>query len=177
MKKLLLSLFIIIAPLAAFAQSDMQNYIAVVDVQKVLRDSTAAQDIRSQIKAKRDQYQDDITKQEEDLRNQEQKLYEQRNLLAPEAFNEKRDEFKENLIKVQRDVQVKRAKLDNTLGESLSEIQEVVYKIISTLSKEKGFKVAFPSSQILYTDPSLDITSEVLTKLNKDLPKIEIKAD
>ena len=43
------------------------------------------------------------------------------------------------------------------------------------LSKEQGFDVALPSSQVLYGKETLDISDEVLARLNKQLPKVAIE--
>lgn len=167
----------LLLPFFANAADQMATSIVVVDIQKVLQESSAAKDIRQQIKIKRDRYQNDITKQEDKLRKDEKKLSEQRSILSPEAFEKRRDEFKESLIKVQRDVQVKRAKLDGSLSKSLNEVQQVVYQIIESLSGEKEFQLAVPTSQVLFAEESLNITGEVLKRLDKKLPKIKLKDD
>ncbi len=60
---------------------------------------------------------------------------------------------------------------------SLGDIQKVVTDIITDLAKEKGFIVAMPTSQTLYADPKLDISDEVLKRLNEKLPKFDVKFD
>jgi outer membrane protein len=172
MKKLSILLSVILLSLS-FNASAAELKIAVVDIQAVLQESKAAKDIREKIKKKRDKYQDEITNEEEKLRSEEQKLASQSGVLSKEAFEQKREEFKEKLIKVQRDVQEKRANLDNDLSSSLGQVQAVVFEIIADLSKEKGFELAIPTSQILYSDEGLNITEDVLKRLNKKLPKVK----
>jgi len=172
MKKILIIVSVVLFNLC-FDSSAHASKIAVVDIQKVLQESSAAKDIRNKIKQKRDKYQGEITKEEEKLRSAEKKLASQRGVISEEAFAQKREEFKEQLIKVQRDVQVKRANLDNSLASSLGEVQGVVFEIIGKLAKEKDFQVAIPTSQILYAEKSLNITAEVLKRLDKQLPKVK----
>ena len=69
--------------------------VAVVDIQRVMRDSAAAKSIQGQIEKMRGSYQQEITKQENELRNAEQELNRQRTLVSPEAFNERRRQFDE----------------------------------------------------------------------------------
>lgn len=172
MKKLLVILFVGFFQFSVNANAATLN-IAVVDIQQVLQESKAAKDIREKIKNKRDKYQDEITKEEEKLREEEKKLASQRGVLSKEAFEQKREEFKEKLIKVQRDVQEKRANLDNTLSGSLAQVQKVVFEIIENLAKEKNFELAIPTSQILYAQKGLNITNDVLKRLDKKLPKVK----
>jgi outer membrane protein len=175
MKKIFIFVALISFSISAFAAD--KSELAVVDIQKVLQDSEAAKDIREQIKVQRDKYQAEITKQEEDLRSSEQKLTQQKSILSQDAFKEKREEFKEKLTKAQRDVQEKRSQLDNALNDSIGEVQKVVFQIISDMAKEKGFKIAIPTSQILYSEPGLNITEDVLKKLNDKLPKVKVKTN
>ena len=172
MKKVFILLLVGLFHLSANANA-ASLAIAVVDIQKVLQESKAAKDIREKIKAKRDKYQGEITKAEEKLREEEKKLASQSGVLSKEAFNQKREEFKEKLIKVQRDVQEKRANLDNTLSGSLAQVQQVVFEIIENLAKEKNFELAIPTSQILYARTGLNITDDVLKRLDKKLPKVK----
>jgi len=154
-----------------------EEEISVVDMQMVMEKSQAAIDVRDQIKTKRDEYQAKITKQEDQLRNEEEKLSEQKTTLSPEAFEEARKKFKDKVLKAQRDVQSMRTKLDNSLNKSMGEVQKVILGIIVDLSKERGFKVSIPVSQILFADNKLDITNEVIERLNKKLPHTEVKTD
>lgn len=148
--------------------------VVIVDIQKVIDESSAAKNIRSQIKSKRDGYQKKITSEEEKLRKTDQKLSEERSLISPEAFNEKRKEFKTKLIEVQRDVQAKRSLLDESYKRAMGKVHNEVVSIIEGMSKEKGFKVAIAKSQALYSEDGLEITEEVLAKLNKRLPKVKV---
>ena len=46
--------------------------------------------------------------------------------------------------------------------------------IVGKLSKQKGYSVVLPTSQLLYADPKLDITNDVLSELNSTLPKVSV---
>lgn len=163
----------------AFAQHNAHaaEDIIIVDMQRILQEAKAAKDVRGRIKEKRDQYQTQITKEEDKLRDLEKKLADQRAILSPEAFESKSKEFNEKLRDVQLGVQEKRSKLDAALNQSLDAIQESVLEIITELSKEKNFKLALPSSQVLFATNSLNMTAEVLGRLDKKLPTIDLDID
>lgn len=158
------------------AQAD-EVKIAVVDVQQVVRNSLAAKDISAQIEKKRLAHQAEIAKQEESLEKRNQELTKQRAVLAPEAFEQKVKEFKAQVADVQRDVQKRRSDLDRIYTNALSEIQKSVFTIISKLSEERGFSIAIPTSQILFAKKELDISDEVLKRLNVQLPTIPLSAE
>ncbi len=177
MKKILSIFAIAIIATMAIANSANAQNIAVVNVQEVLRQSSAAKGVSSQIEKLRSQYQAQVTKKEEELRASDQELAKQRATLSPEAFEQKRKEFRSKVTDTQRDVQNKRQALDRAFGEAMGEIQKSVLKIVEDLSKEKNFDVAIATSQLLYAKPNMDVTADVISRLNAALPSVNVKVD
>lgn len=156
---------------AAFAQSN----VAVVNIQAIMRDSMAAKSVREQLEQKQKSFQGEIGKKEEQLQKEDQELAKQRSVLAKDAFEKKLQEFRGRATKVQKEVQSKKALLDGAFERSIGQIQKAVTDIIAAMAKEKQFTVAIPTSQVLYAEPALDITDEVLKRLDKDLPRVDVK--
>ena len=93
MKKYYIFVILFIIAFSFNAADVLAADFVVVDIKKVVDESVAAKGVREQIKVKRDTFQKKITEQEEKLRETDKKLSEQRSLLSPEAFEEKRNEF------------------------------------------------------------------------------------
>ncbi len=148
--------------------------IAVVNIQSIMKDSTAAKAIRTQLETKQKAYQAEIAKKEEAMQKEEQELSGLRTTLSKEAFEEKVNAFRQKATAMQKDVQGKKATLDAAFEKALNDVQKAVNEIITEQAKEKGFNVAIPSSQLLYAEPGMDITAEVLTKLNAKLPSVTV---
>lgn len=158
------------APTATAAMST-----AVVNIQQIMRDSTAAQNVRQQLEEKSKGFQAEITKKQEQLQKEEQELGKQRSVLSKSAFEDKARAFSKKATEAQKEAQSKKALLDNAFEHALNDIQKAVTDIISEMAKEKGFSVTIPTSQTLYYDAKLDITTEVLTRLNQKLTKVDVK--
>jgi outer membrane protein len=154
---------------------EAKQTIAVVNIQQVMRDSTAAKSVREQLESKQKAFQADITKKEETLQKEDQELAKQQSVLSKEAFAEKAKSFRAKATEVQKEVQAKKALLDSAFEHALNDIQKAVNEIISALAKEKGFVLAVPTSQVLYADDKLDVSKDVLERLNKKLPKLDVK--
>lgn len=161
----------IIAPVFAHAAN---TKIAIVDMKKVVQESTAATALRNQLNQKRDQYKAQIEKEEQALKKAEKQLQEQRSILAPDAFATKQQEFRTKLMDVQRDIQKKRKNLDTAFNPAFNQVDAAVQTVIAELASEKGFNVAVPASLTLYAETSLDITNDVLKKLNEKIPTVKI---
>ena len=151
--------------------------IAVVNVQQIMREATAAKSVREQLESKQKAFQADITKKEEALQKEDQELAKQQSVLSKEAFAEKAKAFRTKATEVQKEVQSKKALLDNAFERALNDIQKAVNQVIADLAKEKGFTLAVPTSQVLYADTKMDISNDVLERLNKKLPKLDVKFD
>ena len=151
------------------------NLIAVVNIQQVMREATAAQNVREQLETKQKTFQTEIAKKEDALQKEDADLGKKRSVLSKAAFDEKAAAFRKKATDVQKEVQSKKATLDSGFEHALNDIQKVVTDVISELAKEKGFSIAVPTSQILYGDPKLDISEEVLKRLNQKLPKLDVK--
>ncbi|NDF12957.1 MAG: OmpH family outer membrane protein [Proteobacteria bacterium] len=159
----------------AAAPAAEASQVVIVDVKKIATEAKAPKAIQEQIEAERKKVQADVTKQEEALRKEDQKLAEQRSVLSADAFEAKRKEFKEKVVAAQRSVQQHRTKLENAYAQAMGDVQKQVVGIIAEMAAQRKFTVVVPSSQVLYYDQKLDITAEVMKKLDEKLPKVDVK--
>ncbi len=148
--------------------------IAVVDMQRVMGKSKAANSARDQLDAKQKNFQSQVSKTEADLQAKDKELAKQRGLLSSEEFNKKLKDFRENAATAQRDVQQKRMKLRRAFEGAIVTIQNKVTAIVANIANEKNVDMVIPSTQSLYVKPSLDITDEVLKRLDNDLPSMKV---
>jgi outer membrane protein len=147
---------------------------AVIDYQRVLREAKAAKSIREQIEARRKLYQDQIAKEEQKLNDADKELAKQRAVLSAEAFNGKRQEFQKKVGTVQRMVQERRRTLDQVSSSALNQVRNAMIEIVSDLSEERGFNLVLPSSAVLLFSPQIDLTQEVIKRLDGKLPSVKV---
>jgi Skp family chaperone for outer membrane proteins len=160
----------------AAAQKLPTTIAAVIDYQRILRDAAAARSIREQIEARRKAYQEEISKEEQRLHEADKEFAKQRSVLSTEAFAEKRREFELDVAEVQRMVQERRRELDRMSAAALNEVKEALIEIVTSIAEERGFNLVLPSSEVLFFARSLDLTEEVLAKLDARLPQVRLSA-
>lgn len=158
------------APAAAFAAE-----IVTINIQSILSDSAAAKSAKKLIDSKRDQYQAELKTIEDKLRKEDQSLSEKRSILSPDALEQEKRKFAQQVTEAQKEVQDKRERLGEAYNAAVGEIQNAVMKIVADMAKERGFSVVIPTNNLVYATPQLDVTKEVLAQLDKDLPKVDIK--
>jgi outer membrane protein len=148
--------------------------VVVVDVQALLQNSKAAKMVRQQIEGKRAEYAKDISHQEEELRKERDTLQRQQASLSPEQLNVKGREFQGKVNELDRDVQAKRQALERSNADALQKIQEVMVKIITDIAKNRKANLVFQRSELVLFDQGFDVTDEVLTKLDEQMPTMTV---
>ena len=156
------------------AQQLPPTVAAVIDYQRVLREAAAARSIREQIEVRRKAYQEEISREEQRLHEADKAFAKQRSVLTPEAFAEKRREFEQEIAEVQRLVQERRRALDQASAEALNEVKTALIEVVTSIADERGFNLVLPSSEVLFFSRRIDVTEEVLAKLDARLPDVRV---
>ena len=148
--------------------------VAVIDYQRILREAKAARAIRDQVESRRQLYQDEIAGEEQRLHEADKELARQRGVLSAEAFAERRSAFEAEVAAVQRMVQERRRQLDQVAAYSLNEVRSAKIEDVGELSDARGFNLVVPTSGLLLFSPKIDLTDEVLARLDRKLPNIRV---
>ncbi len=148
--------------------------VIVIDFQEVLRNSAAAKSIQQQLERTRSSYQEDINKKERDLRAAEQELGQQRAVLAPEAFQQRRRDFETRVADVQRDVSAKKRQLDQAFEENITKVREQLITIVDELAKETKANMVISRSAIVIVEKKFDLTGEALARLDKKIASVKL---
>ncbi len=170
------TLFTAIAAFALMAQPVFaETAIGFVNVSRIMQDSKAATSVRSQLQAKQKAFQTELNNKEKELQAEDDALVKQKDKVEKDAFDKKVKAFREKAAGAQRQVQEKKAQLDKAFGGSLEEIQKSVLEIVKQVAAEKKLTLVVSSAQVLYGDASLEITDEVLKRLDAKLPTVAVK--
>ncbi len=156
----------------ADAQTLPVAIIAVIDYQRIERESIAAQAIMEQVNNFRAVYQAEITSQEDALRDEREELERQQTILSAESFNEKRRAFETKFQELQRQVMDRTRVLDRALAAARDEILQTVLVITRDISEDRGFNIVMEKSQTFFFSNALSITDAVLMELNQRLPMV-----
>lgn len=152
--------------------------IAVVDFNRVVRESTAGQSILKQINDRHAGFQQEIQAITSQLEQARQELARQQSILAPEVFAQKRQEFQVRAQEYQRSVQDAQKKLDTMLRQSMRTVESTLATIVAEVATDFGANLVIDAGlgrgEVLFTDGSLVITDEAKARLNKVLPDVKV---
>ncbi|WP_372006746.1 OmpH family outer membrane protein [Tistrella mobilis] len=148
--------------------------VAVVDVQKVMEETSAAKSLQEQLGKVRAGFRDGIAKDEEALRKEQEDLQKQRSLLSPEAFQKRREEFERKYGEMQKAVAERRRSFDETSARAQMAIDQAFLQVLANLAEERGYTLVLPRQTTILVDNSLDVTDEVIQRMNKSVPKLDL---
>jgi len=172
MNKKLITLAAILT-LASFSAN--AGSIGILDVEKIVKESTAMRDIQSKVSKKQEEYQKEVTKKQTALEAEQKKIEGKKNVLSKEALEKESAAFEKKVEDLKAFVEKKQNSLKKASLDSMSKVNDKIKDIIADISKEKSFEAIIPSAQALYFNDDLDISSEVLSRLNKKVTKVDVK--
>ncbi len=162
----------------AYAEEAANKYevknMAVVDLKKIIDQSLAAKTAQKEINSIKERYFSEIKKQDESLQKRQKELLEQKKAISAEAFGKKVEEFKTKIDQERTTAAKKQKIIEAAFAKSLELIKDETVKVVVEIAKERKLDMVVPTSQLLYGKPGLDISDEVLKKLNQRLTKVNI---
>jgi Skp family chaperone for outer membrane proteins len=151
-----------------------ETKMAVVDVEKILSESKAGKSIQAQLNSRRETFQKEFSKRENDLMNAEKALVQQKPDLSADAFEKKRQEFERNLLETRSLFQKRRNSLDKGLGDALATLRKNIVEVIAEISDKENYQIVLTRDSVVIVEKEMDITETVLARLDKKITNIKL---
>lgn len=156
----------------AIAQEMQAPVLAIIDVQKVLRESVAVKSLTTAIEEERDNYQKELRAQEDSLRTVDQELNRQRAILSAKAYAQKRKDLEQRVASLQRQTREKKRDWDQRFGKGISQVQNELGAVAKEIAEERGLDLIFSRATVVLVNPKFDISNEALKRLNARLTTV-----
>lgn len=150
--------------------------VAIVDILALQNDSKAAKDIKKQVESINKKYESEFKGKEKSLKDAEKDLAKAKENLPEAEFIEKAKEFQKKVIKANQDMQKRQRELDSAVGDALNELRGEIVKVVGDLASEKEYGLVLPRQSVFYFEKSLNITDDVMKRLNANVKTIKIDA-
>lgn len=151
-----------------------QGSFLVIDQDYILFECQAAQKARAFIESQRLSFQSEIDQQEKRLRQEESFLEKEQQSLSEESFMLKRQDFEKKVNEIHKKVALRRSQLEKAFNKARETIVVQMKDIIGKIAASRKVSLILPKGVVLYFDPALDATEEVLTQLNGILPEVNV---
>lgn len=150
--------------------------IAVLDMERILRDSKAAQTLRAEIDRQRAEHQKELREKEDALRTADEELARQRAVLSAEAFAAKRRELQEQATSLQREFLSRQKGMEQAFGKGIAQVRSALVDVATNIAEERGIDLILLKGAVVLVSRELDITEETMERLNEKLPSIDVSA-
>lgn len=148
--------------------------MAVLDIDRVIREATASQGIQELVDLRRGALQRDVETFEKELRQKEVTLKELQNKNDP-TFEAAKKVFENEVTDVQRRISGRSKILEKVFTDARAAVLEKVMSLVSRMAEENGYTLVIPRNVVMYLEDGYEITDGVLARLNAELPAVEIK--
>lgn len=168
-------------PTAALAQAAApaaQSSIIVVDMDRVGAESAAGKSGQTQLKAKVDSLQSRGKALADQLRGEEETLLKARqaNTMAPEAFQAKVKDLQTKQNNARTELGNREQELQRSQAYVRQQIFNAVGPIIQTVMRERNASIVLTRDAALAVAPALDVTADVIRRLDAALPRVNANA-
>lgn len=148
--------------------------IAVMDIELILRESSAGKAILADLQQQRDRIQAELTQREQALREQDQQLAATRATLSAEDFAAKKSALDNDMRALQQSAIDRGRALDDAVNAARAEVKKGIAQILAQLAQQRGYTLVINKSSVLLSANGFDITQEVMNSLNQTLPSVAV---
>ena len=177
MNKLLIPLALASAAIAApvAAQTLPPAVIIVVDLDSVFQTSVAGKQALTELKTRADAIQGRLQQLRTSFGTEEQSLVSTRPTAAgpaATAWETKARDFQTRKTQAEQELAKRDADLQASRQFVVKQLNEGTQPIISTIMKERGASIALAEGATLQHASSIDVTADVIARLDKSLPRV-----
>ena len=152
---------------APASQSMEVRRIGLADLNGILRAADANVKVRELLDTQRQKFQDEFSRVEAELQQTERDLMSKRELLSAEEYDKQIKAFQARVTQLQQDIQKKRQAIDNAYQKAQSDIRAEALSIITEIARDMNLDLVLNREASLIFLPHLNISDEVLTRLNE----------
>ena len=152
---------------APASQSMEVRRIGLADLNGILRAADANVKVRELLDTQRQKFQDEFSLVEAELQQTERDLLSKRELLSAEEYDKQIKAFQARVTQLQQDIQRKRQAIDNAYQKAQSDIRAEALSIITEIARDMNLDLVLNREASLIFLPHLNISNEVLTRLNE----------
>ena len=148
--------------------------IAVLDIERVRLNAAAVKGIRAKLGTYLDVYRADTQKEEQEIRTAQEELARKRSVVSQEDYAAERKNLEDRLADAQGRVQRRRQALERVNVEAMERVKQSLEAIVAEVAAERQLTLIIRKDQAVLASPDIEITDEVLRRLDQRLPSVQI---
>ena len=144
-----------------------EDKIAFVDLQRALEETNDGKAAKSRLKSDFDKKQKELDEKQEELKKLKESLDKKASLMKPEALQKEQQDFQGRFVQLQETFQRLQKDLAVKEQEATRGILAKLSGVVQQIAEREHFSMVLErSSSVVWGQPSLDITNEVIRMYN-----------
>lgn len=149
--------------------------VMIVDFAGIMREASAMQDARKQIRDRQVAYQQEIETREQALREKKNNSLSNVHFWPLTFFRASKKQFQQKVADFQKFAQARSRVLDQALAEAQSRFSQALNEIIGSIAEERGANLVLHRGQAVLFATSMDASKEVFERVNAEIPTITVE--
>jgi Skp family chaperone for outer membrane proteins len=164
----------------AFAEAPAQGATAIpqtyafVDMSQVMHKATAAKAVIDELNGKSEQIIAEINKKQQAIVGERDALTKQRGSLSKEEFMPKAKALEEKYDALLKSREERKNQFGMVERKALSEVRKAIGDVIEAVAQEHKYAAVFSRDAVIIGAKDLDITDEVITRMNASGKKVAV---
>lgn len=165
--KILLLALAMVTSVSAFAGTK----IAVLDAQGVIAQANAAKRANEILKIDAEEAQKELDKMKEKIKKQDADLVKKKSVLSESKFKDQENKLKKDVKAYYAEVQASEENLQRRRAELRQPIVDAMREVTREMAKKSKYTVILPLQMTHFHEEGINITADVLKRVNKKLDK------
>ena len=170
-KKFFITNIFILIFLSSYAD---EQKIVYLNVDKIMQQSIAGKSIKNQLEKLHSKNIEKFKKNDEILKNKEQKLIAQKNILSQEDFQKELSNLRKEIINFQKQQVKARDDINKLRIGATNKLISQLSPILQEYAKKNSVSLILQKKNIVMGKKEIEITDEILEITNKEIKNIKI---
>ncbi len=162
-------------PAAAQEAATPAPRIIVIDRNVILRLSSAGQAMTGSMGTLSEQADNEFQSQAEQLQQEAQALQQQLAVLAPDARQQRQEEFFTKQQALQDRIQRRQQRIQGGLAIAGQQLDQALQPILQDIMRERGANMVLDRSAVIFSAIDIDVTATAIERLDEALPTLTVR--
>ncbi len=160
------------APVAAQRASGVPMSMIIVDIQQAQRESLPGKALAGQRDKYQQTFQSEFNAARQTLQRSDQELAKQKGTIPQDAYDQKVKALELQVVAFQNRTQKAVRALEKSTDAAMAELMNAILSITGEIAAEMGANIVLPKQQVVLHEPRMDVTAQVIERLNKKHPAV-----
>ena len=164
-------IWIVFLVFQANLSADIPHYL---DFKYILNQSDAGKKAQTYLKDKLNNGVKALKKKEKAIQEEEKKIIQQKKVISAEEYKKKVTDLRNKVNSLQKERNTLLSEVSKQRAKAKTELLKNLNPIIQEYMKEKNIRMVLDKKSILLADENLDITQDIIKRLNSKLKTIKL---